>query len=325
MRAVHAAILLDLRVQDVKASHINALLMEMSTARYERGGQKRRYKQESVRRFRNVLESIFQSAVADELISMNPVRCASIPQITEVKKEQQSLTKEEFVTFFTCERSRFDGRIISLRIRMLALCSWCGAGMRTSDLIALDWSMFDFDATPACFVAPRVKQGLPQRFVCPDILLEVLKARWEALGRPTTGPIFPQQQGDRAGQRMTRGRSFAAGLRTAVFRAGVYRRPPVQTVTASGRTKHTWNPIDPLFEDTALTRRLVFHGLRHSFVTALYDAEISERYAKNLAGHSSDEHEKYLMNRLRMREIPAAALPPIPTRATSTPTIAPSE
>jgi integrase len=305
----------NLTVCDVRSSHVRGLLDDMASATYLRGGEARRYRRQTIAHARAVMHRLFDDAWRAEIIESNPVARVEVPLTREVRKERAILTDEEFSRFVACPD-------VDLELRMLALVARCEGGMRTGDLNAWEWTMIDRVHFAECFI-PRAKTRTPQRLSIPDVLAPFLRAWWERAGRPESGPVFPARYGKRAGEaRSPLGLSFAKRLRRALFRAGVYRMPPVEVpatspgtrtdrgVQAKG-TKLAPNPRDPLYYETTTTRPVDFHSFRRAFNTALAEAGVNVQHAMHLAAHGDAKtHMRYVMRTAAMRSIPDAALPP---------------
>ena len=108
---------------------------------------------------------------------------------------------------------------------------------------------------------PRSKTAAPELLDLPEVVRPFMRAWWEQAGCPTSGPVFPVRQGARAGQRKARMNSYAERLRRDLFRAGVYRLPPIEVPlrkqgmrTDLGKhpegTMLAPNPADPLYYET---------------------------------------------------------------------------
>ncbi len=66
---------------------------------------------------------------------------------------------------------------------------------------------------------------------------------------------------------------------------------------------------DPLYTETAVSRRVDFHSFRRGFSTALANAGINSQQAMRLASHADEKtHMRYVMTTPAMMQIPAAAV-----------------
>jgi integrase len=174
-----------------------------------------------------------------------------------------------------------------------------------------------------CFI-PRAKTRKPQALGIPEVLGPFLRAWWERAGKPESGPVFPVRAGKRAGQAKRPANSYADRLRRDLFRAGVYRLPPIVVpATKPGQrtdlgklgegTKLAPNPRDPLYYETPSTLPVDFHSFRRAFNTALAEAGVNVQHAMHLASHADAKvHARYVMSTRAMRTIPDAALPRLP-------------
>ena len=307
-----------LALRDVKPVHVRTILEEVASKTYRReGGPERRYRRQTVVHVRGAMHRLLDAAWREEIIDANPVARVRVPPMREVRKERCILTDDEFSRFVGCAA-------VDLELRMLSLVARCEGGMRTGDLNAWDWSAIDRTLFAECTV-PRSKTETPQVLGIPAALAPFLRAWWERAGKPESGPVFPVTHGKRAGEvRSPNGLSFARRLRRELFRAGVYRMPPVEvpatspgTRTDRGKgapgTKPAPNPADPLYFETASTLPVDFHSFRRAFASALADAGVTVQHAMHLASHSDPKvHARYVMHTAAMRTIPDAALPRLP-------------
>ena len=297
---------------DVRPSHVRGILDDALA---------RGLRRNSLANLRGVLHRLFRAALEVEHIEHNPVAAVRVPKMHEVRKERCILTDAEFSRFVACAA-------VDLELRMLALVARCEGGMRTGDLKRWDWAQIDRVDFAECTV-PRAKTGRPQALAIPDLLAPFLRGWWERAGEPASGPVFPRRRDDfvrrrRAGDFRESGGSFARQLRRELFRAGVYRMPPVEVPATSPGTrtdrgkraegmKRAPSPADPLYYETEATLPVDFHSFRRAFNTALAEAGVNVQHAMHLAAHSDPKvHARYVMSTRAMRTIPAAALPALP-------------
>jgi len=295
---------------DVRPSHVRSILDEAAAKGLRRA---------TVAEIRGVLHRLFRAAVEVELVEHNPATPVRTPKLREVRKERCILTDDEFLRFVACSD-------VGLEIRMLSLVARCEGGMRTGDLHTWDWTMIDRVHFAECFI-PRAKTKMPQALAIPDVLAPFVRAWWERAGKPESGPVFPVCIGDRAGQVKSASNSYAKRLRRDLFHAGVYRMTPIMvpatskgTRTDRGKTangtKPAPNPRDPLYFATATTLPVDFHSFRRAFASALAEAGVNVQHAMHLSSHSDPRvHARYVMNTAAMRQIPAAAVPRLPSVA----------
>jgi len=294
---------------DVRPMHVAAILEDALA---------RGLKRESLRHIRSLLSRIFKAAWRDELIEANPVDRVEVPKVREIVKQRTILTDDEFARFMAAD--------IDLEIRMMGLVARVLGGMRTSDIVAWDWSMIDRVHFAEAFI-PRSKTGAPDRLEVPEAVRPFLRLRWEQYGCPEAGPVFPVEIGRRAGEpRKQRAQSFAKRLRRNLFKAGIVRAKPVLApyVAPGTRTDLGFkskqamrlvpNPADPLYHETATTLPVDFHSFRRAFSTALAEAGVNVQQAMRLAHHTDAKvHMRYVGQTAAMRRIPDAAIPPVPS------------
>ncbi len=303
-----------LPVCDVRPSHVRGILDDAAAKGLKRA---------TVAHIRGVMHRLFRAALEEELIEHNPVAAVRVPKMREVRKERAILTDAEFAKFIACAG-------IDLELRMLSLVARCEGGMRTGDLNRWDWTQIDRVHFAECIV-PRAKTGTPQALAIPDVLAPFLRAWWERAGKPESGAVFPARSGKRAGGfRAPVGHSYARRLREALFRAGVWRMPPIRVpATRPGMrtdlgkraegTKPAPNSADPLYFETATTLPVDFHSFRRAFASALAEAGVNVQQAMHLSGRTSPlVHQRYVMRTTAMRAIPDAALPRLPVGALRT-------
>jgi integrase len=308
---------------DVRSPHVRAVLEDLVTKprqRPKRNGvpdQLATYSRQTIKHVRGVMHRLFDAAWRAEIIESNPVSRVRTPRVREVRKERIILTDAEFERFVGCAQ-------VDLELRMASIVARCEGGMRTGDLLRWDWSMIDRAAFAECIV-PRSKTGTPQALAIPPVLAPFLRAWWERAGCPASGAVFPARRGRNAGGfKHKNGYTFAGRLRTALFRSGVRRLPPIEvpntsrgTRTDLGRvatgTKLAPNPSDPLYFETTATLPVDFHSFRRAFNTALAEAGVNVQTAMALAAHSDARtHMRYVMKTTAMRTIPEAVLPRLP-------------
>ncbi len=292
---------------DVTPAHVRGILEDVAAKGLKRA---------TVEQVRGVLYRLFDDAWRAEVIEANPVARVKMPAMREERKERAILTDDEFSRFVACAG-------VDLELRMLSLVARCEGGMRTGDLHQWDWAMIDRVHFVECFI-PRAKTRKPQPLAIPDALAPFLRGWWERAGKPESGPVFPARAGKRAGQAKRPANSYADRLRRDLFRAGVYRLPPVQVpATRPGQrtdlgklgegTKLAPNPRDPLYYATPSTLPVDFHSFRRAFNTALAEAGVNVQHAMHLASHADAKvHARYVMSTRAMRTIPDAALPRLP-------------
>ena len=245
---------------------------------------------ETQRKIRGVMDRVFKAAIAAGRLTDNPVaklprraRAGKKAAATAVKKRRTILTDAEIARYLACET-------VDTELQLMSLVARVEGGMRTGDLNRWDWTHIATTDFASC-VVPRAKTDAPQVLEVPEVLRGRLRARWEAAGRPTSGPVFPSRRGpSKGGFRAARGISFAARLRRDLEKAGV--------------TRHE------VHHETATTLRADFHSFRRAFNTALAVAGVNVQVAMRLAGHKDERtHMRYVMDAPELRRIPAAVIP----------------
>ena len=275
---------------------------------------------ESRRKLLGVIRRFFDRARRRSLVRENPVASVSLPTprggARVVKKRRAIVSDEVLAAFLACPEflpsdvrlpfvteERIRSYFIPERLEMKLMClvSRTQGGMRTSDLVAWDWSHVDTTAFTRC-VVPRTKTASPQQLDIPEVLRAALRGWWEHEGRPIAGPVFPIRRGPRAGQaRKTGAVSYAKRLRRELARA------------------LRWAGIEApreLFEETAVSRPVDFHSWRRAYATGLARAGVTVQQAMALAGHvSTSSHLVYVRLDEEQARVPPAALPQLVLRA----------
>jgi integrase len=238
---------------------------------------------QTVAHVRATIGRVLDQAWRDEIIADNPVVRVKAPRVpNEVRKPRAILTDAEIAQYIASEECDEELQLMSLVAR-------CEGGMRTRDVNAWTWEMIDRGSFLRCWI-PRTKKGIPQELEIPAVLRHRLRERWEACGRPSSGPIFPVRRGPRRGEaKKTRGVSYAKALRRDLARAGLQRRE--------------------LFEETPVSLPVDFHSFRRAFGTALAENNVNEQRARHLGGWDSSAYSRYAMRTEAMKLIPDGALP----------------
>lgn len=118
---------------------------------------------------------------------------------------------------------------------------------RRSEAAAMKWEHLDLDAATWSQPAKLTKNGEPHRFHLPGLVLDILRARHDAAGRPETGLVFPAPK--------------------------------------SGKELSTFSAIKAELDGLTAFSGWAWHDLRRSFVTALGEAGFSESVADAVLNH----------------------------------------
>ncbi len=272
---------------------------------------------------KNDLSAVLGDLWRDEVISENPVAKAEIPKgATTDERDRVLLADDEFARFMACGD-------VDPELHVMALASRSFGGMRTSDLHAWDWAHVDREAWRDAHVPrPKTKRHtgakLRERLELPPVLVPVLRAWWDGVGRPSKGPVFPVRRGPNAGQRKRKS-SYAKALREALWAAGIVRPRPgfpeaverwasLRGAGASAAeleaAEASAKALCEIQSGSDETRPLDFHSFRRSFNTALAAAGVNVQMAMALAGHrSASTHMVYVKLAEGALQMPAAALP----------------
>lgn len=256
---------------------------------------------------RQNLRNVFRQLRREGVLKANPVDESELPKYRKaIKRERAVLTDFELETYLQYEHERPQWRRPVMERQVMACVSRMLGGMRTGDLHALHWEMFDLDGFEWCRV-PRQKTKAPQLLEVPGMLRPVLAKWWELAGSPRTGVVFPTRHGKRAGEekrQVSHANRFRRDLMEAFKQA---RKRGVKGIPRPGSPR--W--IE-LFEKTPYTLPVDFHSWRRAYSQALADADVNVQTAAALAGHATlSAHNRYLQNVSKMRRMPEKALPKI--------------
>lgn len=207
-----------------------------------------------------VLMAAFNKARRKGIITTNPVEALeSIPRNSAHRRQ------------FTLDELR----------RLLAVCDldWKGMilagyhlGMRIQDCASLTWEDVDFDRK-VVHHRPQKERRDREAHKCETFLPEELRAFLRELGtqrRKRTGALFPSLLGK------TSGGDFGLSL---TFRGLLDKAAIKYRDVSNGKGRRFYD--------------LGFHSLRHTCVSVMANAGVSEELRKEHVGHSSDVHRRY--------------------------------
>ena len=259
---------------------------------------------ESVKKIRGCMSRLFREAEREEKIQKNPVTLVEAPRQRVVTKSRTVPTDGELATMLGSVAVKDN------EVKVAAALARVVGGMRTGDLLSLQWQSLDLVDFAVCMI-PRNKTGQPVSFEIHVTMRPLLRSWHASQGSPDAGPVFPAQRGDNAGGfKATRGNSFAKRLRRAFWLAGVVRLPPVVETDDKGKTTTKPNPADALYFETSYTYPLDFHSTRRAFATALADSGVNVQTAMRLAGHhDAATHGRYVAMSAESKRLPEGAAP----------------
>jgi len=277
-----------LRVDKCGAIHLREALDKAAKAGKSKG---------TIGLLKKDLNVVFGSLWRDEIIKEDPSRKVKLPGgLREDDRPRQILTDEEFLVFV-------GSAVVPWRLRIMAMCSRMLGGMRTSDLLAWDWSHIDTrEFRTARVKRPKTKSATYVQI--PEALRTVLLDWWTEHRCPGSGPVFPSAPH----------RSYSGELRLYLRRAFELDGPAPRRLGSRGATG--WTQLRAmterereLLEDGEFSRRVDFHSFRRAYVTGLASGAVDERLAMRLSGHTSPEVHRGYLDRLRPIATPEAALP----------------
>lgn len=246
----------DLPLRDVKQFHVQSFINSMEDKSWS-------YQSKAL----DILRQMFDSAIINELIAINPV--IRIKKCGKKTKEKEALTPQQISILLNS--------LTDVRQQLFVyLCLYCG--LRRGEIFALDWSDVDFkqrcisiskslsfEANQGFVKEPKSKAG--NRIVAmPQVLYELLKRYEKPKGFIIT---------DTNGNQITK--MSARRLWLGILKG-------IQKPTPNGEVYQDEKSIrnNTLF-------RVTPHILRHSYCTNLYYAGVDLQSASKLMGHSSIE------------------------------------
>jgi len=255
----------DMYVKDVRNSHLQDILNQYNNGRAG-----------TVTKIRIALQQLFEDAETEGIIDRNPARRLELPMVIE--KNRRPLTDNERMTVYQTALTHQHG----LYALIMLFC-----GLRRGECISVRVQDIDFDKK-RIYIDKRTvfdgnkgneKEGtkskqnvrvIPKRYVPIPSLLE--PHLMHAIVHKAPGDLLiTKKDGKRATKQACRV-WWSSFLRKCHVTAGahVYRNK-VDVSTSSFD-----NSITP-------------HYLRHTYATALYDADISDSVQKAFMGHSSKD------------------------------------
>lgn len=111
----------DLKVREIRASHLQALINEFSAT------------PRTCEQIRLTLRQIFKQAIADDIIQKNPAASLELPR--HIKKEKRALTPDE--------KAAVKAADLDVRERAFIMIAY-GCGLRPGEIYALTWQDIDF-------------------------------------------------------------------------------------------------------------------------------------------------------------------------------------
>ena len=261
------------KVKEITSTQVQSLLNEITSSK------------SLAHKVRITLNQIFKQAIADRLITFNPLATCEVIAPDDPKREFLSPVQRELVLHILCEN-----KVYPLIFTLLY------TGMRMNEALALLWKDIDFDKKVISVTkATEFDKGKPRRaktktkkgirnIPIPEPLLKYLKQYKKKTKKSLY--VFPGQK---------RG---PMGL-TEIKR--VY-------LDAKDQVKDWFNDEENK-EFKEHTFKLRFRLFRHTYCTGLYDAEIDEVSAAKLMGHDvkimrdiythiSDKREKKTITKL---------------------------
>lgn len=287
----------------------------------EEAGQLVPFAVDTVHHMRVDISRVLGALVLEDAIPGNVAEHVELPDDVEYDDRPFVVLNDE-------EVRRFFRRGFESELMMCCLLSREFGGQRTSDLIGADWSHYDLVNWQANIKRPktdaegtkkykkrrkrrvtlmyeRVWLRIPEHVRAPLIAWRETQRDPVTGALPVSGPLFPARRGKNAGKRKaSRGNSWAASLRDALWEEGIIRPlPGYETAVGDARRQFC-----ALQVDTDDTRRAVFHSFRRASVTALRKAGVPLRLAMLITGHSSESVHMGYDAADEAIEIPAGSL-----------------
>jgi len=210
-------------------------------------------------------------------VPINPVAAVEPLRDRSAKSGREPFTAQEAVKLVHAAKGDWKGAVI------LGATS----GLRLSDVANLYWESVDLDARLL-----RIETQKTGRVVVlpmhPDFA-NWLSARPRGIGK---APVFP----DLAGKAIDGGGGLSVQFRNIVTAAGITGR----VVTREGKGRST--------------NSKTFHGLRHSFISQLANADVASEIRQKLAGHASaSAHRIYTHHEIETLRVAVEKLPGLQT------------
>ena len=156
---------------------------------------------------------------------------------------------------------------------MILLGATCG--LRIGDAARLTWSNVDFERKVIRYIPKKTRKKSNGKSVetllLPDLEQHLIEMPLRSK-RPDA-PLFPTLVELKPSGTNGLSRRF----KKLMHKAGVYARKDERKVTGQGRR----------FSD------LTFHSLRHTYISLMANRGVDREIRKKLAGHTSDEHDRY--------------------------------
>lgn len=259
----------DTPIKQIRPAHVKAFI-----GQFERRGLSHR----TVKLQLLVLSMIFRWAVIDGLIEQNPAEYVSISK--NLPKRERTLPPDDYIALV---KNSLNAPFGLLGFALLY------TGCRIGELLALQYRDIDRDAkvihvTKSVYYVnnmPMIKKPKSKSGMRDIILLDIL-AQHIPCGKPDDY-LFPDENGNL----MTHS-YFRHSWNRYCRDLGVSR-----VYTYTDKLGHKHSKIAPLMTP---------HQLRHCFATLLYEAEIDEKIAQSLLGHSSISITKDVYTHIRQNQ-----------------------
>lgn len=251
----------NLRLTDVKDVHLQKIINNKAGLSLDRIGK-----------LRSRIKALFKQAYASRLINRDPAEFLSLPKA--VNGTHRSITDFEREHFLKTASTHYAG----LMFKVMLYC-----GLRTGEVVALDWRDIDFEkrritvskaaeSGTDALKEPKTDAGIRQVPIPKEIYSDLLKAK----GDPFT-PVFERPNGLGRYTSMSRSRawnslkkeidiSMGAKFEKRKARDGKYRMTKVLSLVADD---------------------FVPYCLRHTYCTDLQDKGVPINIAKYLMGHAN--------------------------------------
>ena len=184
--------------------------------------------------------------------------------LAENPAEKAPFTRDQLVALLSVASSEWIGMILIGGL----------VGLRIGDAARLTWGNLDFERKIVRF-QPQKARGSRQRVLETPMLPDVEKYLLSITPQPSSSdaPVFPTLSRKKGSGANGLSNTFSRLIATA----GIENLPSSKKATGKGRTVHF----------------LSFHSLRHTFVSEMANAGISEEIRKKIIGHTSNVHQRY--------------------------------
>ena len=250
-----------LRIVDVKDIHLQKILNNKAGLSADRLGK-----------LRSRIQAVFRQAYASRLISRNPAEFLTLPKATD--GTHRSITDFERKHFLAVAENHYAG----LMFKVMLYC-----GLRTGEVVALDWQDIDFDkhrikvshaieSGTDKIKEPKTKAGIREVPIPNEIYDELLANKGDPFD-----PVFTRPEGLGRYTNMSRHRAWVSFKKQLDISMGA----------KFGKRKAKDGKMRMTKVLSVVAPDFVPYCLRHTYCTDLQDKGVPINVAKYLMGHAN--------------------------------------